>query len=449
MARHHVVNALLLLAVVLPRPASAPAAAPKLAPASCDQRTIAPALDSYAATFVRSGDDGQSFDFRGRDLALRFERAGVRLGTTGGVARAAFLAADASRAPRPVDPVPGATSIFEGPKERWQAGLTRYRSLRYDGLWPGIDLAYRAGGTRIKYDFTVHPGADVRAIAIRYTGAESVRVDDSGGLVVRVGGCDVLDEAPYAYQVRGALEVAVACRYAVCPTDAGAVVAFDVGAYDPTLPLVVYPSMIVYAGFLGGSNEDAIAAVAVDAAGDAYVVGATASPTTKGFPAADGFDTTFNPLQFCDTGFSTYDAFVAKVKADGSGLDFCTYLGGKCNQAATGVALDSTGNVYVVGATTSDQSSFPVTVGPRLTYGGGRVPGDGFVAKLSADGTHLVYCGYLGGERPDLATAVAVDAAGSAYVVGTTSSKTSFPLVVGPMLTTSDTSGSDGFVAKV
>ncbi len=212
---------------------------------------------------------------------------------------------------------------------------------------------------------------------------------------------------------------------------------------------VLRAASIVSSSYFGGGNDDTITAVAVASNGDVVAVGTTASSTSQGFPAAGGYDSTFNPAGFCATGQPYYDAFVARFKADGSGLVFATYLGGTCNQVATSVALDPAGNIYVGGFTTSPVPSFPVTVGPMVTQPGGLMPGDGFVARLSADGTQLGYCGYVGGTGSDAVYAIAVDSSGHAYVGGSTTSRQGLPVTVGPMLTAPDSDELDGFVAKV
>src|SRR5262249_6709136 len=199
--------------------------------------------------------------------------------------------------------------------------------------------------------------------------------------------------------------------------------------------------------------------VAVDAAGYAYVAGIAASNPTEGFPVTAGPNTTFTPDRGSgQIGDRVLGAFVAKLKADGSGFVYCGYIGGAWNQVATGIAVDGAGNAYVCGATDSKPAQgFPVTVGPKLTYGGGSFTaggindsqlGDGFIAKVNAAGTGLLYCGYIGGEGDDFAYGVAVDSAGAAYVTGATSSNATFPLTAGPSLTYSGGSF-DAFVAKV
>ena len=191
-----------------------------------------------------------------------------------------------------------------------------------------------------------------------------------------------------------------------------------------------------YCGYIGGSGFDRGNGIAVDSAGNAYVSGYTTS-TEESFPVTIGPDLTYNG--------GTYDAFVAKVKTDGTGLVYAGYIGGSGTDEGFSIAADSTGNVYVTGRTASTQATFPVTVGPDLTYNGNT---DAFVAKVKADGTGLVYAGYIGGSSSDEGYRIAVDAAGNAYVTGYTySTQATFPVTVGPDLTYNG--GGDAFVAKV
>ena len=189
--------------------------------------------------------------------------------------------------------------------------------------------------------------------------------------------------------------------------------------------------------------------VALNGAGNAYVVGVTSS-SQQTFPVAVGPDLTHN---------GNSDAFVAKVNANGKGLVYCGYIGGTGGEAAGDVAVDSTGNAYVSGNTASTEATFPVKRGPDLTVNGGN--SDAFVAKIDATGSSLIYCGYIGGsrdERLDLtytggeSLPVAVDRAGNAFVVGQTwSTESTFPVAVGPDLTYNGGGGTwgDAFVAKV
>jgi hypothetical protein len=186
---------------------------------------------------------------------------------------------------------------------------------------------------------------------------------------------------------------------------------------------------LVYAGFLGGSSDDAGSGIAVDASGNAYVTGWTWS---SDFPAVVGPDLSRN---------GGHDAFVAKVNPSGTALVYAGFLGGSSDDAGYGIAVDASGNAYVTGWTGS--SNFPAVVGPDLSRNGGH---DAFVAKVNPSGTALVYAGFLGGSSNDGGSGIAVDASGNAYVTGKTWSS-DFPAVVGPDL--SHNGYTDAFVAKV
>ncbi len=201
-------------------------------------------------------------------------------------------------------------------------------------------------------------------------------------------------------------------------------------------------SGLVYSTYLGGSGNDYGYGIAVDAAGDAYVLGNTES---RDFPTTAGaLDTTFNggPNAY-------YDLFVTKLNASGSGLVYSTYLGGANEEDAESIALDAAGNAYLTGYTLS--SNFPTTAGALdRTFGGAQ---DAFVAKLNASGSSLIYSTFLGGSSSysyDYAFGVAVDAAGNAYVAGSTGSA-DFPTTTGALDTTFNggSSWGDAFVAKL
>ena len=194
---------------------------------------------------------------------------------------------------------------------------------------------------------------------------------------------------------------------------------FRLGAYDRGKELVIDPPLI-YSTYYGGSGLDYAYAVSVDSIGNTYVVGSTGSAV---------FDIR-----------GTEDAFVTKLRPNGSRL-FSVFLGGGGADEAKGVAVDVQGNVYVTGSTGS--LDFPTKGAIQATTGGS---GDAFLVKLSPGGATLVYSTYLGGIANDSASAVSIDAAGNAYIVGTTFSA-DFP-------TTNPFQGAkgaqqDAFVAKI
>jgi uncharacterized repeat protein (TIGR02543 family) len=337
-------------------------------------------------------------------------------------------------------------SYFKGKAEEWQTGLQAASKIIYRDLWPGIDLVYYGTVNKMKYEFIVHPGADPAQIKLAYRGADSVKENRQGQLEVQtpVGGFS--DDTPMAWQEIAGKRETVSLKYALEKKDPSnpqeaCIYGFSVGKYDKNEALILDPAVIVYCGYIGGSGQDCGYAIAVDASGCAYVTGITTSTETT-FPVTVGPDLTYN-------GGSYYgDTFVAKIEADGSGLVYCGYIGGLRDEAGTKIAVDGSGCAYVTGYTCSDQTTFPVTVGPDLVFNGALGDSDAYVAKIKADGTALDYCGYIGGSGWDYGQGIAVDGSGCAYITGHThSDQSTFPVTVGPDLIYNGSQ--DAFVAKV
>ena len=192
-----------------------------------------------------------------------------------------------------------------------------------------------------------------------------------------------------------------------------------------------------YCAYIGGSGNDYGYGIAVDLSGNAYITGYTSSSEAT-FPVVQGTDLEYNG--------GLYDAFVAKIDADGTALGYCGYIGGSGNDYGYGIAVDLSGYAYVTGYTSTSDDTFPVSGGPDLAFNGGYY--DAFVAKVDIDAGYLVYCGYIGGSGYDAGTGIAVDGRGFAFITGYTSSKeTSFPVKVGPDLT--HNGSFDAFIAEV
>ncbi len=331
-------------------------------------------------------------------------------------------------------------SYFKGDPEDWKTGIPTYSSVIYQSLWEGIDLKYSGNQDQLKQEFVLAPGADTAQIQLSYQGA-SLTLNDQGELEVSTPAGTFTDEAPIAYQVVEGQRVEVPVDFVLGePTGFGAQettgYSFGLGDYDPGLPLVIDPTVLVYCGYIGGSSVDFGQGIAVDGDGCAYVTGYAYS-TESSFPVLGGPDTTHNG--------GTFDAFVAKVAADGTALVYCGYIGGSGGDEGYGIAVDGDGCAYVTGHTSSTESTFPVLGGPDTTHNGGY---DAFVAKVNAGGTALVYCGYIGGSGGDQGYGIAVDGDGCAYVTGRTSStESTFPVLGGP--DTTHNGGDDAFVAKV
>ncbi|HEU5250291.1 MAG TPA: SBBP repeat-containing protein [Thermoanaerobaculia bacterium] len=332
-------------------------------------------------------------------------------------------------------------SYFKGPRDHWRTGLSTYSRVVYSDLWPGIDLVYSGAANHIKYSFVVAPNADPAMIRLAYRGA-TVRLTEKGRLDVQtpVGGFS--DDRPYSYQESEGRRTEIGTAYALEPATLGKIrtYGFNVAPYDKSKPLVIDPAMLVYVGFIGGSSTDQGNDIAVDGSGNAYITGYTFSGEAS-FPVMTGPDLSFN-------GESYQDAFVAKVTSNGTGLVYAGYIGGERADVGFGIAVDASGSAYVTGYTQSTETTFPVTMGPDLTHNDTSGSQDAFVAKVSPDGTGLLYAGYIGGSDQDEGYEIAVDASGSAYITGITeSTEATFPASGGP--DSSYNGRVDAFVVKV
>src|SRR3989442_1243037 len=347
----------------------------------------------------------------------------------GTVLRMKFVGANPAPAVAGVGELPGKSNYFVGndPK-KWRANVPTYAKVRYQDLYPGIDLVYYGNQRQLEHDFVVSPGADPKAITLAFEGMDGVAIDALGDLVLRADGGEVHLRKPVVYQEQNGQRAVIPTRYVL---KAERQVVFEVAAYDINKPLVIDPTL-VYSTFLGGSGGDQGNGIAVDAVGNAYVTGSTGSsnfPTTAG-----AFQTTLGPGG---------DAFVTKLNPTGSALVYSTYLGGTGFDEGFGIALDAAGNTYVTGETFS--LDFPILGAFQSTSGGDF---DSFVTKLNPTGSALVYSTYLGGASLDDGLGIALDAAGNAYVTGLTSSS-NFPTTLGAFQPNVLGGGGDTFVTKL
>ncbi len=233
---------------------------------------------------------------------------------------------------------------------RWRQNVPTYGSILYHDLYPHTDLRYRGAGGHLKYDFILHPGARVEAIALGYDGVEGLRVNDAGQLEIQTAWGTLVEEAPLAWQeAAGGERQPVTAAYRL---HAGGRLGFRLGAYDRSRPLILDPTL-KYSTYVGGSNRDLAHYAAVDDRGNAVITGSTSSTN---FPVTD--------KAYAQERSDTWDVFVTKLAADGASLLFSTYLGGDGVEVGYGLALDKAGNVVLAGATGS--TDFPTTDGATM-----------------------------------------------------------------------------------
>ena len=415
------------------------------------------------------------------------------------VVRMRTIGANPLSAPEGFEVLPGITNYLTGSDPAgWRTGVTSYAGVRYREVYPGIDQVFHGKNSALEYDFEVAAGADPSRIGMSFDGANATRIDSAtGDLVLATAVGEVRQAKPTLYQDIDGARRPVSGGFAL----AGARVGFTVGDYDRHLPLVIDP-VIAYSALFGGTGDEEVAGVAVDASGAAYVSGTTFSPD---FPTQAAYQPT-----------GTDGMFVTKLTADGSSLVYSTYLGQGAQ--AAGIAVDSTGAAYVAGSTAAPDfpmvgSSFDPSCGADgacrgdaafqdglttagsdtlasssanflaadvgKTINGANIPAgttitvvvnsktvtlsnpasttgvasftlvsrdpptiDTVVAKLTSEGSALAYSTYLGGSSDDVAAGISVDSLGHAYVTGTTRSF-DFPTTSGSVSGT--TAGYDRF----
>jgi hypothetical protein len=319
------------------------------------------------------------------------------------VLRFRFVGASASSRVSGLEQLRGKTNYLRGnDPSQWRTDVATFARVKYESLYPGVDLIYYGQGQRLEYDLMLAPRADPSAIAFDVQGANPagnglVYSTLLGGTLGESGSAIAVDSAGNAY-------MAGTTSSTNFPTASPFQSAKGAGIFNAFVAkLNATGSALIYSSYLGGSMSDQGFGLALDSSGNVYVTGSAAS---QNFPTTPGaFQTVF--------GGGQQDAFVAKVSSAGT-LAYSTYLGGSGNDAGTGIAVDGSGNAYVTGFTQSANfpTANPFQSSPRNTL-------SAFVTKLNASGSALAYSSYLGGSGGDYGNGIAVDSAGNAYVIGT------------------------------
>lgn len=359
----------------------------------------------------------------------------ARAGGAGQVLRLRVLDAAAGSAPIAEQPLPGRHSFFLGDDPgAWRAAVPAFEAVRWPAIRPGIDLVLTTAGGCPEYLVELAPGARLADLQFVCEGVTSLAVRPDGSLLLRGAAGELVQTPPRAFAAGpDGVRRPVAVRFE--PTGPRTFrFAGDAPAAGESLCI---DPMLQWSTYVGGSGYEWGMAVRREADGTAIVVGETASsdfPTTAG-----AFDPSFNG----GVGPPTSDVYVARIRADGTGVVYATYLGGSGSDKGYGLASNGAGEATVVGACGS--ANFPTTPGAYDSTLAGS--SDAFVARLSADGATLLFSTLLGGSGADNAEAAAVAGDGTAWVVGVTSSA-SFPVTSGAVQS-SRSGTSDAFVARV
>jgi uncharacterized protein (TIGR03437 family) len=362
---------------------------------------------SFEANHGQAASAGR-FLARGTDYALLLATDAATL-QLGGKRAVSLRWLDANPQPdiSALDPLPGRSNYFIGnDPQTWRSGIEQFARVRYQQVYPGVELIFYGQQRRLEYDFVLAPGADPTRIRLAFDGADKLSLAANGDLLVQAGDETLRQHKPVAYQQTASGRAIVPAAYRL---DGQNRVSFELGVYDRCHTLVIDP-ILSYATYLGGSSTDIGHAIAVDREGAIYVTGQTYS---LNFPVRAPYDTQLDGAN---------DAFVLKLDPTGATLLFSTYIGGRGSyDRGLGIAVDNAGNVYFVGETNS--LNFPTVNAAQAVPRGN---GDGFAVKLNIGGSVLLYSTFLGGTLQDAAFAVALDRFDNAYITGRTDS-TNFP----------------------
>jgi Bacterial Ig domain/Beta-propeller repeat len=333
--------------------------------------------------------------------------ATIRLRLVGGAPTPPMTAEDA---------LPGKVHYLVGADPaQWRRDVPTYRRVVYRDVYPGVDLVFHGDQRDVEFDFVLAPGADPRMIGVELDGADTVALD-GGDVVARTGTAALRLRQPVVYQEVDGTRRTIPGRFAL----RGRRIAFEVGAYDRARALVIDP-VVHYSTYLGDSGTEVGRAIAVDSSGNAYAV-------------VDGLG-------------------VVKLSADGSRLLYTTVLG---DAQLLAVAVDAGGHAYVAGNFPKPRSGFvgvyPVTpnaLQPTFGQPCNQGDSDGVMAKLSPDGSDLLYSSFVGGRCTYRVSGIAVDPAGRIYVTGDGSTTSGYPATRAPFGPVNTASSFPGWVQVV
>ncbi|AXC11340.1 Cell surface protein [Acidisarcina polymorpha] len=357
------------------------------------------------------------------------------------------------------DPLPGKANYFLGKdSSKWHTNVPTYAKVKYSNVYPGIDLVYYGNQRQLEYDFVVAANADPKQARLHFAGASKLKLNSGGDLEIIAKDGEIAFHKPVVYQLKDGQRQPVEGSFQLLANNT---VGFRLASYDQSRELVIDP-VLAYSTYLGAGSDtpDALAVdaegnlylsvendspylvkfdaagstmiystslpgtgssnndnvggiygIAVDATGNAYLTGAA---TISNFPVTPGaFQTVYNSIN--GTGF------VTKLNPTG-GIVYSTLLGGSSSDFGTGIEVDAEGNAFVAGYTSS--ADFPTTAGafqPKANITDSSV---GFVTKLNAAGSSLIYSTFLQStsskENISYATGIEIDGTGDAYVAGYT-----------------------------
>lgn len=321
-----------------------------------------------------------------------------------------------------LDQLPTRSNYFIGSDAtKWRTDIPNFGRVKYEEVYPGVDLIYHGNQQQLEYDFLVAAGANPRAIKMAFEGVRRMYVDSQGDLLLHTSGGYLRQHKPIAYQEVDGIKKEISCRFIV---KGKCEIGFQVAGYDITKPLVIDPVLnaVIYSTYLGDSGVEMGLGIAVESSSDnVYVTGVTSSASFDG----------------------SNDVFVTKLNNSGTSVLYSVFLGGSGNDRGHAIAVAWDNTAYVTGQTSS--GDFPIYPKPNIWDDDLGGVTDAFIAKLSSSGS-VIFSTFLGGDGIDSANGIAVDSSLSAYVTGFTSSL-NFPHINAYQPLSGG--GQDAFVTKI
>ncbi|UCF38618.1 MAG: SBBP repeat-containing protein, partial [Acidobacteriota bacterium] len=320
-----------------------------------------------------------------------------------------FLGAREGLQPKGVDRLSGIRNYLTGGEpSRWQNGVVSFARVSYESIYEGIDLEFYLRNGKIEYDFILSPDSPPSNIQFEFAKPAHLELDPQGDLIASVGSEQLRITRPAAFQEIEGQRHAVACSWSLSETQ-GRVAGFEVGVYDAEYPLIIDP-VLERSTYFGGAKGDVINAIEVDSQGFIYIAGSTESFDLPGAETIGDFS-------------GNLDVLITKLAPGGREVVFTTIIGGSGNDSAEALQVSSSGEMHVVGTTTS--ADFPLSGAVQEEQAGST---DVFVLRLDRTGNRLSTSTFIGGARDDTPTALAVAKDGRIYVGGYTRSE-DFPVV--------------------
>lgn len=376
-------------------------------------------------------DPRVKFLARGAGYSVFLDNAGAVLGLHSAPGRSEhfvrmnLVAANPAAVTAGSDPLPGKSNYFIGTDpRRWHSGIQQFGGVYYHNVYPGIDLVFYGNQGHLEYDLKVAAGADPSQAELQFDGASQLKLSGGDLLLTDKNDCDLRLQAPQIYQRDGDRRIPVAGRFVLRAENR---VGFEIGNYDRSRELVIDP-VLFFSTYFGGSGSETSPSVAIDPAGNIYLVGTTQGSPENSFTNASNTTQTLFPSTLSLTASTASHIFVAKISpSQPPTVSYETFLGSSGSDTSVGIGVDGGGNAYIVGNT--DSAGFPTSGVPYQTAPEAKgtqcasiTCTSVFVTVLGAAGTSLTYSSYLSGNGNDQASGMAIDSNGDVFLTGTTTS---------------------------